>query len=219
MQSVIIIGKKEKIEEEAQKIIKENKISKFDVDIIETEKSVGIGEIRSLQKRIFLKPIQSEQKAIILKAFFGMTIESQNAFLKVLEEPPVNTIIIILANSLDFFLPTVLSRCNLINSRITKKINDQEVTENFKILSELKNNSSNALVVAQNNSKDRQTALQFLEELIISVHDNLNNNKDFSLQELGIVLNNLQKTHTIIKTTNVNTRFALENLFLNINNI
>ena len=219
MQSVIIIGKKEKIEEEAQKIIKENKISKFDVDIIETEKSVGIGEIRSLQKRIFLKPIQSEQKAIILKAFFGMTIESQNAFLKVLEEPPVNTIIIILANSLDFFLPTVLSRCNLINSRITKKINDQEVTENFKILSELKNNSSNALVVAQNNSKDRQTALQFLEELIINVHDNLNNNKDFSLQELGIVLNNLQKTHTIIKTTNVNTRFALENLFLNINNI
>lgn len=216
MQSILILGKKEETKEETEKIIKENKISKFDVDIIETEKSVGIGEIRSLQKRIFLKPGQSEQKAVVLEAFFGMTTESQNAFLKVLEEPPANTIIIILASSLDFFLPTVLSRCSLINLGKTKKLSEQDIAENFKILFDLKNNYSKALVIAQDNSKDKETALQFLEAMIISVHDNLNNNKDFSLQKLGIVLKDLQKTHTIIKTTNINTRFALENLFLNL---
>lgn len=216
MQSILIIGKKEKTREEAKNLIKENKISKFDVDIIETEKSVGIGEIRSLQKRIFLKPSQSEQKAVILEAFFGMTTESQNAFLKVLEEPPANTIIIILANSLDFFLPTVLSRCNLINLEKTTKLSGEEIEENFKLLSDLKNNYSKALVIAQDNSKDKEAALQFLEGMIVSVHDNINNNQDFSLEELGIVLKNLQKTYTIIKTTNVNPRFALENLFLNL---
>lgn len=216
MQSILIIGKKEKTREEAKNLIKENKISKFDVDIIETEKSVGIGEIRSLQKRIFLKPGQSEQKAVILEAFFGMTTESQNAFLKVLEEPPANTIIIILANSLDFFLPTVLSRCNLINLEKTTKLSGEEVGENFKLLADLKNNYSKALVIAQDNSKDKEAALQFLEEMMVSVHDNINNNQDFSLEELGIVLKNLQKTYTIIKTANVNPRFALENLFLNL---
>ena len=110
MQSILIVGTIEKTKEAAQKLCLENKISKFDVQTIETEKAVGIGDIRNLQKKLFLKPIKSETKAVILEAFLGMTLDSQNAFLKVLEEPPAHTIIIILAISLDFVLFPVLSR-------------------------------------------------------------------------------------------------------------
>lgn len=213
MQSLIIVGKDTQgLKNKALEIAKENKISKFDVEIITTEKAVGIGDIRNLQKNLFLKPIEGDKKEIILEAFFGMTIESQNAFLKVLEEPPLSTIIIILSTSLDFFLPTVLSRCQVINLEKTKKLTKEEISKNLEILNSLKKNHiSNALVIAQNYSKDRETALQFLESLIISVHQNLENDK-----KLGRVLKKLQKTHTIIKTTNVNVRFALENLFLNL---
>jgi DNA polymerase III gamma/tau subunit len=153
-----------------------------------------------------------------LEAFFGMTIDSQNAFLKVLEEPPIHTIIMILVTSLDFILPTILSRCNLINLDKIKKLSSEEIEDNLKIIYDLKNGgTSQSLLIAQNNSKDRETALQFLESLIISVHSVLENkNTELTTKDLQKILRSLQKTYTIIKTTNVAPRFALEDLFLNL---
>jgi DNA polymerase III gamma/tau subunit len=210
MQSILITGKdKDQIKLAAQEICNDNKISRFDIEIIETEKIVGIGEIRKLQEKLFLKPIESETKAVILEAFLGMTADSQNAFLKVLEEPPNDTIIMILTSSLDFVLPTVLSRCSLINLDQVKKLTDEEIADNLKLIIELKNgDASKALKIAQDNGKDREVALTFLENLIISVHTDL---KSDNLQ----ILKELQKNYTIIKTTNVAPRLALENLFLN----
>lgn len=217
MQSILIVGQIEKTKEAAQNLCRENKISKFDVQTFETEKTVGIGDIRNLQKKLFLKPLESETKAVILEAFFGMTIDSQNAFLKVLEEPPANTIIIILVSSLDFILPTILSRCSLINLQENKKLPMEELENNLQIIFDLKSrNTAKSLLIAQNNSKDRETALQFLENLIISVHETLENkNIELTTKDAQKILKSLQKTYTIIKTTNVASRFALENLFLN----
>src|SRR3972149_11342374 len=98
MQSLIIVGNNtQELKNKALEIAKENKISKFDVEIITTEKAVGIGDIRNLQKNLFLKPLEGDKKAVILESFYGATIEAQNAFLKVLEEPPLSTVILILS--------------------------------------------------------------------------------------------------------------------------
>lgn len=210
MQSVLIVGATEKTRQKALEIIKTNKISKFDVDIVKTEKAVGIGDIRLLQKRIFLKPIKSEKKGVILEAFFGATIESQNAFLKVLEEPPNNTIIIILVNSFDFLLPTVISRCSVLALEKSEKLEKESFDKYLKTL-RLIQKGEGALKLAQDNGKSREEALAFLENLMFVAHENLEHDK-FS----GKIFKNMQKTYTIIKTTNVSPRFALENLFLNI---
>jgi DNA polymerase-3 subunit delta' len=217
MQSILIVGQIENVREEAQKICRENNVSRFDIEVIEAEKAVGIGDIRNLQKKLFLKPIKSEKKAVILEAFSGMTTDSQNAFLKVLEEPPASAILMILAKSLDFVLPTILSRCILINLDKVNKLPNEAIEENIKILLELKNGGyGNALVIAQNNSKNKEVALLFLEDLLISAHYALESgNKEISTKDLQKILKNLQKTYTLIKTTNVAPRFALENLFLN----
>jgi len=140
MQSILIDGQIEKTREAARNLCKDYKISKFDVETFETEKTVGIGDIRNIQKKLFLKPLESENKAVILEAFLGMTADSQNAFLKVLEEPPANTIIIILVTSLDFVLPTILSRCSLINLKDTRKLSDEEIKDCLKLLMILKIN-------------------------------------------------------------------------------
>lgn len=213
MQSVIIVGSTEKSRARALEIIKDNNISKFDIDTIETEKSVGIGEIRLLQKRIFLKPLKSEQKAVVLEAFWGMTIDSQNAFLKVLEEPPSNTIIIILVNSLDFLLPTVLSRCNLLNLEKDQKLEKENLEKYLKILNQIQKKEG-LLKLAQDNGKNREEALNFLANLIFAAHQNLSNDTN-----LKIFIKKFQSTYTIIKTANVSPRFALENLFLNLQNL
>ncbi len=218
MQSILITGKdKEQLRLAGKKICDENQISRFDVEIITTEKTVGIGDIRKLQEKLFLKPLESEVKAVVLEAFFGMTADSQNAFLKVLEEPPADTIIIILTSSLDFVLPTVLSRCKLVNLDRVRKLSTEEISGNLKIILDLKNGgAAKVLKIAQDNSKDREVALEFLEGLIISLHTDLESkDEQFLNAEILRILKVLQKTYSIIKTTNVAPRFAMENLFLN----
>jgi DNA polymerase-3 subunit delta' len=210
MQSILIVGNKEEAKNKAENLAYEFKISKFDKDVIESEKSLGITDIRLLQKRIFLKPVKSEQKAVIIEAFFGITLDAQNAFLKLLEEPPNNTIIIILTTEIDFILPTVLSRCTIINLKKTKKIDEKESSENLEIINKLLSGKS-TLYFAQEKGKSREEALSFLEDLMITSEKNLEKENRFSF-----LLKELQKTHTIIKTTNISPRFALENLFLSL---
>ena len=210
MQSVLIVGSKEKTKEKALQVCGENKISKFDIDTIETEKALGILEIRLLQKRVFLKPIKSEKKAVILEVFSGMTLEAQNSFLKLLEEPPSNTIIIMLIEETDFLLPTVLSRCNILNLKIVKKLDGENIFQNLKVLKDFMQ-GKNALINAQENGKSREEALVFLEELILTAEKNLENEKKFEK-----AIKKMQKTYFIIKTTNISPRFALENLFLSL---
>ena len=213
MQSIIISGKNtEKLREEAQKICGQEKISEYDINIIQTEKMLGIGDIRNLQNKIFLKPL-GDKKAVIVEMFSGATNQAQNAFLKILEEPPANTIIIILVASLDFILPTVLSRCNLITVKSAIKPTDED---REKIISMFKNMKiSDALVIASNNSRDKETALSFLENLITVMDNNIDKGM-FTHTESKNILKKLQKAYTIIKSTNVNLRFALENLFLDL---
>ena len=41
---------------------------------------MGIPDVRALQKNLFLKPLKSEEKAEVVFAFEGLTIEAQNLF-------------------------------------------------------------------------------------------------------------------------------------------
>lgn len=214
MQSFIIISKnREKLREFVKKMADEKKISKFDIYTYETEKSVGIGDIRSLSKQIFLKPMQGDKKMVVLEAFFGMTIDSQNAFLKVLEEPPLSTTIVILADS-NFFLPTILSRCKLIELDRELILEKDEEKNLLEILENLKSTGvGERLKLAQTQAKDKEQALIFLEKLIIVARNEMVKKQKI---EYRTVLQILQKYYKEIKQSNVNLRLGLENLFLEI---
>ena len=214
MQSFLIIGKPiSKAKDYAFDFFLKNKIDKIDITIIESEKAVGIAQVRDFQKRIFLKPFKSEQKAVILEAGNGLTLESQNALLKVLEEPPKNTIIMLLVESDESVLPTILSRCKII---LLDKDNTQQkdLAECQKILLSLKKGGvGDKLRLAQDKSKTKEEALSFIEDLILAEENILQENPDKEfLSEIRL----MQKTYTEIKSTNSNLRLAMENLVLKI---
>jgi len=216
MQSFLVIGKPiEKAKNYALDFCLKSKIDKIDITLIESEKAVGIAQVRDFQKRIFLKPLKSEQKAIILNAGNGLTLESQNALLKVLEEPPKNTIIILLVESDESVLPTILSRCKTIS--LEKDIVEQkDLDEYVKIFLSLKNNGvGDRLKLAEDHSKDKETALRFIEGLILSTENVLRTSPK---KDLADAIKLMQKTYTEIKTTNANLRLAMENLLLNLFN-
>ncbi|MBI2031796.1 MAG: hypothetical protein HYT08_04255 [Candidatus Levybacteria bacterium] len=224
MQSILIVSKnKTSALEKAIYICKENKIADIDTNVENFDKSVGIEDIRNMQKKLFLKPIKSNIKSIIINSFPGITIESQNALLKVLEEPPLNTIMLIITENKNLFLSTILSRCKIIEVKEKIQFSDEEVLNYQKDFKEiLEAGLGKRLKLAQDFGQSKEEAITWLEQMLITIRKTMidkiissKGNESDGTFYLNI-LKNFQKTHTIIKTSNVNQRFALENLFLQI---
>ena len=216
MQSFIITSKDAlKAKEYANKMFSGLGISKFDVYDLETEKAVGIADIRGLTTQVYLKPLKGDKKAVILNAFLGISLDAQNAFLKMLEEPPLSTTIIILASE-NFFLPTVLSRCKLIELDKGVVLSKEEKGEYSQILQNLRMGKiGDKLKLAQDYSKDKETALRFLEKLIVVARFKMISEQE-SRGEYKRTIETLNKYYKEIKQSNVNLRLGLENLFLEI---
>ena len=60
------------------------------------------------------KPSMAHRKVFIVSEAERLNLQSQNALLKVLEEPPADSSIILLCTRLDKLLPTVRSRCQIL---------------------------------------------------------------------------------------------------------
>lgn len=213
MQTLLIVSSdNQKAIEEAKTICRKNEIDIFDAALINFEKTVGIEDVRNFQKKLFLKPLKSKTKALILNIEESLTDEAQNALLKSLEEPPNNTIIILLVASMEILLPTVLSRCNIIN--LKSDLGVQPLSEGLNFILSIKDYGvGERLKFAQDNSKTKEDAKVFLENLILTVRNSLLKTPDN--QKLK-TLKSLNKTHKIISTTNANSRLVLENLFLSL---
>jgi hypothetical protein len=78
--------------------------------------SISIESIRQLQKFLLLKTTGTRpiRRVIVVEHAHALTIEAQNAFLKLLEEPPADTSIILTAHSPRKLLPTILSRAQVL---------------------------------------------------------------------------------------------------------
>ena len=83
------------------------------ITIEPTGNSIKIAQIRELQSDIIIKP-HSTYKIYVINNAQKMTVESQNALLKTLEEPPEYAIIILITNNKESLLPTIKSRCEII---------------------------------------------------------------------------------------------------------
>lgn len=221
MHSFIIVSKnKETALDFANSECKKNQIDKFDVALFTFQKAIGIEDIRNFQKKIYLKPIKSKEKAITIEAYNGITISAQNALLKILEEPPFNTIIYITIQNKNLLLPTILSRCKIIEFKDKSfELSQQETTDYLNILISLPQKPiGEKLLLAQDVTKNKGDAVRWLEKMIIVTRQQLleTQSKKLSTSQYLNILKSLQNTHTILSTTNANQRLALEILFLNL---
>lgn len=79
--------------------------------------TLKIETIRQLQQGLNLSAYEAAYKVAILQRFDAATQGAANAFLKTLEEPPRNVILLLTANDADTLLPTISSRCRTVNLR------------------------------------------------------------------------------------------------------
>ena len=79
--------------------------------------SIRIESIRMLEHRINLTPNEGVFKMYIIEDADQMTIQAANAFLKTLEEPPSDTIIILTTSKPNLLPTTIISRCQQVPFR------------------------------------------------------------------------------------------------------
>jgi DNA polymerase-3 subunit delta' len=93
----------------------------------EKNKNIKIEDIRRAKGMVSYKPYEAAFSACVIEDAHMMTVEASNALLKVLEEPPGNSLFILISSKRELLLPTVISRCveirfNPLSVRETKDI-------------------------------------------------------------------------------------------------
>lgn len=212
MQSFIIVGRNDEQKKKClHELIEKDTISQFDQVVVEPEgKSIGIEDIRNLQKNILLKPVEGTTKAIIIDKAETLTTEAQNALLKVLEEPPRHTKIFLLVSKIDALLETICSRCFVITIKETSVHKQTDITVQDVIDADL----GEKLYYAQTYGGSKEEAIRFLEALTESIKKSV---IDSTPRYYEKTLEKIVQTHKTISLSNIAPRFALEHLLLSIN--
>ena len=74
-------------------------------------RSIKNEQVKSIQTEMHLKPYESRRKVFIIDSADTMTPQAQNSLLKVLEDPPSSSLVILVSSNPAGLLPTVKSRC------------------------------------------------------------------------------------------------------------
>ncbi len=104
-------------------------LSKNQPDIIrvlhEKPNTISVDDIRTqINNDVAIKPYSSPRKVYIMNEAEKMTVQAQNAILKTLEEPPEYAVILLLTTNVNSLLPTILSRCVVLNM---KPVADEQI--------------------------------------------------------------------------------------------
>ncbi len=106
---------------EIEKLLSEANLGKNHPDVLYFEETskLGIEQARIIKQHFSLKPYSAKGRTVALEDASTLTHEAQNALLKTIEELPKEAILILGASSDANLLPTILSRCEIVNLETT----------------------------------------------------------------------------------------------------
>jgi DNA polymerase III subunit delta' len=143
-----------------------------DKTIIPVELFIGDADHRmreGLCHRISLKPFHGSRKVAIIDDADDMNIEGANCLLKTLEEPPPRSVLILIATSLQKQLPTVRSRCQIVQfqpldaNTVSRLLIDRRLVEDAGLAERLGQLSEGSL----------QTALELADPSLLEYRNQL----------------------------------------------
>mgnify|MGYP003315125327 CR=1 FL=1 len=97
--------------------------------------SIKVSEVDKIHKKAVLKPFLGGNKIFVLWGSETMMPQTSNKLLKILEEPPTDTYFILITNSLQALLPTIISRCQISNLGPIDHEELKQFLKNLKIFS------------------------------------------------------------------------------------
>lgn len=76
--------------------------------------SVGVDKIRLLTEKLFLRTFHGGRRVVIMEDADLLTVQAQNALLKIIEEPPLGTVFLLLCRRSSMMLRTIISRTQIL---------------------------------------------------------------------------------------------------------
>ena len=78
------------------------------------KRNITVDQVRAMQQRLTTRPTLGSRRAIVIDPADDLEKSAANALLKSLEEPPVGTFFFLIAHRLGRLLPTIRSRCRVL---------------------------------------------------------------------------------------------------------
>jgi DNA polymerase III gamma/tau subunit len=178
--------------------------------------SIGIDVIRELKQQLAYGTYQANQTryVIFLNAHLT-TVSAQNALLKTLEEPPVNSQIILVTHMVEKLLPTIRSRCQIIRVEAEdQKVDRNKESEITTLYEAVIQGNMGARISLASSYKEREDALVLCNQLLRYLHNQLRNpNSKLTLKQITHNSQEVLKTIDYLEA-NVNVLLALEGCFI-----
>ena len=186
------------------KIDSKNAFDYFEISA--QKKEISIDQIRELKGHIYQKPMKAKVKFVAVKDADLLSMEAQNALLKLIEEPPSHAVIVLATEKKQKLLPTVRSRTVEINVRPKKK----RLPKDF----EFSGNNFDEAITILSQIEDPKTWIDwqienFYQKLITEVGKN---DRD-EIEAISKRIEDLSYSKKLIEA-NVNAKFVLFNLAL-----
>ena len=113
---------------------------------------IKIGQIRALLQTLAMKPYEAITRVAILSEAQAMNAAASNALLKILEEPPSRSMLVLTATQKSDLLPTIVSRCQHVGFN---PIPDEKIAAWLKNKHGLEQQAAHILAVMANGSFSR----------------------------------------------------------------
>jgi len=189
------------------------------------EKEISISQVRGSLERLKFFPYELKTKFCVIKRAQKMNTEGANALLKSLEEPSASAIFILLADSLESLLPTIVSRCaalrfartslpewNEENRQQLKNILRQEIFEKFDYIEKISKNK-NEMIAAL---KDWELVMAESLRKLVSACAKASADKtgQAKIKKVVELIGNTREAINRLERTNANARGVGEELVL-----
>ncbi|WP_448584191.1 DNA polymerase III subunit [Thermocrinis sp.] len=150
---------------------------------------IKVDQIRAVKDFVYIKPALSNKKVVLIQGAETMNPYAQNALLKVLEEPPNDTFFILVCSNINKILPTIKSRCFLLEiPPLTMNELAEKTGINDPTLLELADGSLELLNQIKEKKELVETALKFLNGDILTAYNIAIKLDDFSEEEQRLFL-------------------------------
>ena len=173
--------------------------------------SIDIESIRSLKSFMYLKPYSSEYKLAVIENAEAISIAAANAMLKILEEPPKKSVLILISSKPRVLPKTILSRCETV---VFPPVKEVETDEMAKALSELRKVAKQSMAERIQYAKkiyEKDNYAELVNLWLYSLHLQLSDKP-----KSAPIVKNLLRLSQIVSQPQYNHRIALEKFFVNL---
>ena len=171
------------------------------IDLIEIDAASNrsIDDIRDIKEKSLFAPNIGNCKVYIIDEAHGLTGPAQQAFLKLLEEPPKNVIIILATTEINSIPQTIISRCQRFDF---SRISLEQMSSHLKLISDsedIKISNDACNVISMNSSGSLRDAENILQQISSLKNKDVKEEDVYNFLGLSRIDTGIKLTENILK--------------------